>query len=175
MQQQTSGTNSFAVASLVVGIVAVLSGLLYVGGLLGIAAIVFGVIALRRSGSRGLAIAGIILGSLGILATILAVILVALAVPALQKNQRDTVRKNDVGLIVSEIQSFQTNNKGTLPDPSEVALLLKTRKLDVIAEGTPTDSTALYEIGVNCAGESSVRAFSVMTKLESGQAYCQGS
>lgn len=61
-------TNGFAVASLVIGI-------LWVGGLGSILALVLGIMGLKqvnRSGQsgKGLAIAGIVLGSLGILTAI---------------------------------------------------------------------------------------------------------
>lgn len=42
-------------------------------------------------------------------------LIVFLALPALQKSQRDTQRKNDVGRLISAVQSFQGNNRGNLP------------------------------------------------------------
>lgn len=64
--------NGMGVASLVLGILAVLSGFLVVGGLLGILAIVFGVVGRGRAkrgeaDNGGLAIAGIVLGIIGTL------------------------------------------------------------------------------------------------------------
>lgn len=42
-------------------------------------------------------------------------LVVFLAVPALQRSQRDTQRRQDVGRVVSAVQSFRTNNKGNIP------------------------------------------------------------
>ena len=50
-----------------------------------------------------LAIAGLIL------------LIVFLAVPALQRNARNTNRKSDAGRIASAVSNFITNNQGTLP------------------------------------------------------------
>lgn len=42
-------------------------------------------------------------------------LMVFIALPALQRSQRDTQRRNDVGRVQTAVQSFQTNNKGTVP------------------------------------------------------------
>lgn len=42
-------------------------------------------------------------------------LMVFIALPALQKSQRDTARKNEVGLVVSAITTFSSNNRGKLP------------------------------------------------------------
>ncbi len=67
-------TNGLAVASLVTGIISFLGGFFLVGGLFGIAAIVLGIIGLKRGGGKGLSIAGIILGALGIIGSILGIL-----------------------------------------------------------------------------------------------------
>ena len=50
-----------------------------------------------------LAIAGLIL------------LIVFLAVPALQRNARNTTRKNDVAAILAAISEYESNNNGALP------------------------------------------------------------
>jgi prepilin-type N-terminal cleavage/methylation domain-containing protein len=50
-----------------------------------------------------LAIAGVIL------------LIVFLAVPALQRNNRNTQRKNDVSVILGAVSEYASNNKGVLP------------------------------------------------------------
>lgn len=70
--------NGLGIASLVLGILALLTGLFLIGGLFGLIAIVLGIIALGRvkrgeANNRGMAIAGIITGALGVLLTILVV------------------------------------------------------------------------------------------------------
>jgi type IV pilus assembly protein PilA len=41
-------------------------------------------------------------------------LMVFIALPALQRGQRDTGRKNDVSTVVSAVQSYASNNKGSI-------------------------------------------------------------
>jgi len=43
-------------------------------------------------------------------------LMVFIALPALQRSQRDTQRKNDLSRIVTALASYQSNNRGSLPD-----------------------------------------------------------
>ena len=43
-------------------------------------------------------------------------LMVFIALPALQRNQRDTQRKDDVGRFMSAINSYQSNNRGSVPE-----------------------------------------------------------
>ena len=70
--------NGLGIAALVLGILAIITGLFLVGGLLGIAAIVLGVLGRKRAArgeatNGGMALAGIVLGVLGLLLSALAV------------------------------------------------------------------------------------------------------
>ncbi|HEX8390338.1 MAG TPA: type II secretion system protein [Candidatus Saccharimonadales bacterium] len=42
-------------------------------------------------------------------------LIVFLALPALQRSQRDTQRRSDVGRVVSQITQFQSNSNGAVP------------------------------------------------------------
>jgi prepilin-type N-terminal cleavage/methylation domain-containing protein len=42
-------------------------------------------------------------------------LMVFLALPALQRSQRDTQRKNDLSRVQTALSSYQSNNKGALP------------------------------------------------------------
>lgn len=42
-------------------------------------------------------------------------LMVFIALPALQRNQRDTQRKNDMGRVETAIQNYQSNNRNALP------------------------------------------------------------
>ncbi len=42
-------------------------------------------------------------------------LMVFIALPALQRSQRDTARKNDVSRAITALNSYQSNNKGALP------------------------------------------------------------
>lgn len=41
--------------------------------------------------------------------------MVFIALPALQRSQRDTQRKNDLSRLVTALNSYQSNNRGSLP------------------------------------------------------------
>ncbi|MDO4897933.1 MAG: DUF4190 domain-containing protein [Rothia sp. (in: high G+C Gram-positive bacteria)] len=73
--QQDNKPKGLAIASLVLGILAVLSGWLIIGGLFGLVGLILGIVALvsankGTTGGKGMAIAGIITSVLGILAAI---------------------------------------------------------------------------------------------------------
>ncbi|MFZ1301919.1 MAG: DUF4190 domain-containing protein [Candidatus Microsaccharimonas sp.] len=77
-----SATNGLAIASMVVGIVAFISGWIPFWGLLaGIAAVVLGILALKKPTAKGLSITGIVTGGLGALTSLLfsVIFIVALA------------------------------------------------------------------------------------------------
>ena len=42
-------------------------------------------------------------------------LMMMIALPALQRQQRDTKRKEDIDSLISNIKKYQTNNRGTLP------------------------------------------------------------
>ena len=42
-------------------------------------------------------------------------LMVFIALPALQRNQRDTARKNDMSRVITAVGSWQGNNRGNLP------------------------------------------------------------
>lgn len=78
--QAHSGTDALAIASLVVGIIAFISGWVPFWGIIaGIAAVVLGIIALKKSQSKGMSIAGIVTGGLGALFSALVSILLVVS------------------------------------------------------------------------------------------------
>jgi len=57
----------------------------------------------------------------------LIILIVFLAVPALQRNSRNTQRKNDVAALMGGVQEYASNNNGALPTTSaQVIALAKT-------------------------------------------------
>lgn len=64
-------SNGLAIASLVTGILALLTGFIFIGFALGIAAIIMGAIGLRKPGGKGMSIAGIITGALGLFTSLI--------------------------------------------------------------------------------------------------------
>lgn len=89
-----------------------------------------------------LAIAGLIL------------LIVFLAVPALQRNSRNTQRKNDVQAALGSIQESTNNNNGTLP--ATVALAVANAKFGYFAAtdftGSTTNSSAVASVTPNDNG-----------------------
>lgn len=47
-------------------------------------------------------------------------LMVFIALPALQRGQRDTQRKNDVSRINTQISNFQSSNRGAIPSASQL-------------------------------------------------------
>lgn len=170
-------STGLAIASLILGILATLSGIFFIGGLFGIAAIIIGVIALQKKVGKGMSITGIITGALGILGTLGAIALIAFAAPALQTSSRDTQRKNDVTRISSMVVSEQVYTRGALPTPEDFVADFdaSTFTIKLASSGEPTTDTAVYTTGQNCDGTTGDREYAVTVLLESGQKYCQGS
>lgn len=50
----------------------------------------------------------------------LIILIVFLAVPALQRNSRNTQRKNDISALLGAVSEHISNNSGTLPDAGQV-------------------------------------------------------
>ena len=82
--QYRTSTNGFAVASLVLGIVGIPAVLVLVGLLLAVLALIFGLVArsqIERSGGTqgggGMAVAGIALGSIGIVLEVIVIVVAA--------------------------------------------------------------------------------------------------
>jgi type IV pilus assembly protein PilA len=88
-----------------------------------------------------LAIAGLIL------------LIVFLAIPALQRNSRNTQRKNDVAAILAAVNEFSNNNNGTLPN-SAVAWTNTGGSLTVTGAAGTTSSqgrVGYYNTGIGTA------------------------
>lgn len=165
----------YGTAALVLGILAIVTSLVwYIGIPLGVIAIILGVTSLKKQ-SRKKAIAGIVIGIVGVVASLLIVWMVQAALPAMQKSQRDTARKNDVSVLASDVLNYQTTNRGQLPVASDLSTSSLAQVKTVLAEGSPTIDSAVYAVGKNCDDVSSERAYSINILLENGSTYCQGS
>ncbi len=81
IMRKNSSNNGLAVAALVVGIIALLFGwVVFFGLILGIVAIVLGIIGLKKPEGKGMAIAGIVTGSIASLINLLVIIVVVAGV-----------------------------------------------------------------------------------------------
>ncbi|MNQ69846.1 hypothetical protein D3C85_844630 [compost metagenome] len=132
-------------------------------------------------------------------------LMVFIALPALQRNQRDTARKNDVSTIASGVSAYTGNNRGDFPTADQLKSYVKdvsdNTDTDAITVGnapttdetiTPDDAAIVITPASVCgastgAGEGSEagqvlkkgtsRQYTVVTKLEAGdgQYFCQNS
>lgn len=172
---QQTDSQGLSIASLVLGSLSITTFIVwYISIVLGVLAITFGAVSVKKRG-RKKAIAGIVTGSIGLVLSLLIVLLVQTAVPALQKNQRDTARKSDITVLATNVASLLSENQGQLPSASDLATSRLVRVTSVAGEGKPTTETAVYETGTSCDGASSARAYSITILLEDGSPYCLGS
>lgn len=130
-------------------------------------------------------------------------LMVFIALPALQRSQRDTARKNDVSQVASAVSSFSSNNRGAFPDADQLKSYLgdisdnskdASGNPNITVNTTaavgdkinPADSNITVVKGRTCdtsdttgstMGVGTVRQFAVVTKLETGngQYFCQTS
>lgn len=124
-------------------------------------------------------------------------LMVFIALPALQRGQRDTQRRDDVSRVVSQMQSYATNNRGSLPNLSTSANqtsfannYLKANAGEfndpktgnpytfVVATADPTEGQMQYRLGYECSGENigaaaGNRQAAVRVKLEGSGFFCQ--
>lgn len=162
------------IASLCLGIISIPTSISPIGGLLGILAIIFGVIALQRKDAKGRAISGIVTGSFGLLVSCW----ILFALPSLQASQRDTARRNDVSQVVTRIVSYSTENKGELP-PDDIitdgSFVADTEIASLSVAGEATAQDAIFTKGMTCDGAvAEASHFTIQIKLESGETYCSG-
>lgn len=123
-------------------------------------------------------------------------LVVFLALPALQRSQRDTQRKNDLSRMMSQVTQYQSNTQGSLPDNWNT-----TFKSNYLTSGgqsfrdpqaddytitvhanqsdRPSDPGQIYIfINAKCAGDgldagAGNRSFAAMIYQEQGGHYCQ--
>jgi prepilin-type N-terminal cleavage/methylation domain-containing protein len=123
-------------------------------------------------------------------------LMVFIALPALQRSQRDTQRRDDVSTFVSQLTSYSTNNRGALPEYEKMTgangfLVTYMKTTDgefndptsgnayTVTEGDPTTSSLQYRRGYKCNGENlgdggqGNRQAAVRIQLEGSGYFCQ--
>lgn len=124
--------------------------------------------------------------------------MVFVALPALQRSQRDTSRKNDVSIVSSAVTSFSSNNRGAFPTKAQLRSYVtdvSSNTTSVVVSGTTGQNTytstntpegTIRVTAASTCGAStpdsqelkagSARQYTVVTKLESGSGtyFCQG-
>ena len=71
-------------------------------------------------------------------------LMVFIALPALQRGQRDTQRRDDASRFISQLQSYSTNNKAKVPASAAELVSFKTNYLKWVADGVNGASTGEY-------------------------------
>lgn len=108
-------------------------------------------------------------------------LMIFVAWPALQRNQKDTARKNDASSVAAAIGSYKSNNSGKIPTTSNFGTF-KTNYVDSTAQidqslitatgnnsGRPASNDAMViNLGFKCNGAASPRNAAVWIKPESG-------
>lgn len=119
-------------------------------------------------------------------------LVVFLALPALQRSQRDTARRQDVGKVVSAVQSYMSDNKSVLPITDTGfsgyagSLAQASSNMIWVTDGSTTVSATASDAaklksdqitivtGRNCDDEVNARKAAVMIRLEASDAkYCE--
>lgn len=118
-QQRTAG---MAIASFVLGLLFIIP---FLGLLFSLLAIIFGIVALVQISKRraelkgsGFAITGILLGSIGLLITVVLVVLAAIAVPNLMNAKlasNEAMAKATLRTISTAAETYATANQGYYP------------------------------------------------------------
>ncbi len=126
-------------------------------------------------------------------------LMVFIALPALQRGQRDTQRRGDASTFMTQLTSYSTNNKGQIPDNAAELATFKDSYLKWKADASgefndpktgqgytinygivqPSVEGAMqYSAGATCDGEtikssSNPREAAIIVKLEGSGFYCQ--
>lgn len=116
-------------------------------------------------------------------------LMVFVALPALQRNQADTARKNDASIVASAVTTYTGNNRGDFPEDdgdlqSYVENLSEFEPSDIDIRDNETlpsadDQIYVYQgkkcvAGDDVIGDGSSRQVAVVLKLEGGNGahYC---
>lgn len=120
--------------------------------------------------------------------------MVFIALPAVQRSQRDSARKSDVGVVVSGVSSYTGNNRGAFPTTALIASYVEdvsdnTSSVVVSSNAgaqdiAPADGVIQITQKTECSTSSkdkqvllvgTTRQYTVTTKLESGGGayFCQ--
>lgn len=90
--------------------------------------------------------------------------IVFLAVPALQRNSRNTQLKNDVGSVLGYVNEFATNNGGTLP--GSICSNATTGYVNMSATTTCTAPTATNNVGKVSTGTTVAHGTAISANLK---------
>lgn len=101
-------------------------------------------------------------------------LMVFIALPALQRNQRDTARKSDVSTVASAVNGYTGNNRGSFPTTpqlqdyvTDVSDNTDTTKISVVAYATSvpiSDESVKVVPGAKCSATGSANSAGLATQ-----------
>lgn len=96
-------------------------------------------------------------------------LMVFIALPALQRNQRDTARKQELGKVVSAVTTWQSNHKGASPAANQAADFAKYLDATADANGKiALTTTDVVIVGAQTSGHSSADKSTIALATASG-------
>ena len=99
-------------------------------------------------------------------------LMVFIALPALQRNQRDTARKNDASTVAAAVNSFKSNNRGSLSNLTSTRL---TQYIDKLDQYDMTSSDQVVYVGTQNTANPSLEQITVRKGRKCGNAPAPGS
>jgi len=121
-------------------------------------------------------------------------LMVFVALPALQRGQRDSARKNDVGTVATAVTTYTSNNRGNFPTSAKLASYITDKSANTSsvtvdsysASITVADGEIIVVKGARCSDTGTTsqsltagtsNQFVVITHLEAGggTTFCQDS
>ncbi|MCA9339219.1 prepilin-type N-terminal cleavage/methylation domain-containing protein [Candidatus Saccharibacteria bacterium] len=108
-------------------------------------------------------------------------LMVFIALPALQRNQRDTARKNEASKVLSAITSYQSNNRGKTPTAGNLMSYLDGKMGTggdadkvVLSSGTLVDKSAQTAPATITGASEDVIVFVMGARCDSGSTVAKG-
>lgn len=174
-----STTNGLAIAALIVGIVAVISGWApFWGVIVGAAAVVLGVLGLKKPGGRGMSIAGIITGAIGavwsLIVTVLFVIALSIGGAVVQTAQNAVDQaNNESNALINAKKDFAKGETAKFADAYEVTITSVQRNYNPGQYYTAADGKEYVKLGLsikNISDESQYVSSFTFNVLDKGVA-----
>ncbi len=100
-------------------------------------------------------------------------LMVFIALPALQRSQRDTQRKNDLSRLNTALSSYQSNNRGALPTDAASWTSFVTRYVTVNGDTFVDPSGTNYNLSTTASLPTSFNASTPVIRATVG-ATCNG-
>lgn len=146
-------SNGLAIAALVLGICSVALSFAF-GGLLGVLGLIFGIIALKKNQSKGMALTGIITGAVGILIGLIFLVIFSIAIAlGVQEGQQNSEVQSNASNALKYIEVYSAEND-VYPNFEQAQSYLQERGITVVAEGEEQSDTDISY--TPCFGEGGI-------------------